>query len=282
MQIAKKLILDQLSPIYSKEEIESICRLIFEKVPGFSRLQVHLNQHQTISAANLAQITEILHRLKQLEPIQYILNNSEFYGLKLKVNPDVLIPRPETEELVDWIIADYKKTTPEILDIGTGSGCIPIALVKNLPGASADGWDISLEALTVAKGNAISNQVEIGFQYADILKFIYPSTNKKYDIIVSNPPYITISEQLSMHKNIIDYEPHIALFVPDTDPLIFYRAIAELALSLLKPGGGVFFEINEQYGHETAELLELKGYRNIILRKDIHGKERMVKANLGN
>jgi release factor glutamine methyltransferase len=282
MQIAKKLILDQLSPIYSKEEIESICRLIFEKVPGFSRLQVHLNQHQTISAANLAQITEILHRLKQLEPIQYILNNSEFYGLKLKVNPDVLIPRPETEELVDWIIADYKKTTPEILDIGTGSGCIPIALVKNLPGASADGWDISLEALTVAKGNAISNQVEIGFQYADILKFIYPSTNKKYDIIVSNPPYITISEQLSMHKNIIDYEPHIALFVPDTDPLIFYRAIAELALSLLKPGGGVFFETNEQYGHETAELLELKGYRNIILRKDIHGKERMVKANLGN
>ena len=241
MKVAKKLILSQLSDIYDENEIRSISRLIFERVLGLSGLQAHLNQDQTISAANLAHINEILRRLRRFEPIQYILNETEFYGLKLKVNPSVLIPRPETEELVEWIVRECDKLAPAILDIGTGSGCIPIALVKNLPGASADAWDISNEALMVAKENARINQVVVSFYQVDILNFNFPVHPKKYDIIVSNPPYVTVSDKVSMQKNVVDYEPSIALFVPETDPLIFFRAIAELSLSLLSPGGKVFF-----------------------------------------
>ena len=280
MQVAKRIIRDQLSLLYSKQEIESISKLIFEKVLGLSRLQVHLNQLTTIPEANLAQIKEILRRLIQFEPIQYILGETEFYGLPFKVNSSVLIPRPETEELVDWIITDYRQLTPDILDIGTGSGCIPITLVKNLPGASAEGWDISTDALIVAKENANINKVNIGFYYADVLSQTFPSHPHKYDIIVSNPPYVTDSEQSLMLNNVTDYEPHIALFVPDKDPLLFYRSIADIALIQLKQGGNLYFEINEKLGRETADLLVSKGFRNVILKKDINGKERMIKADL--
>ncbi len=278
MQFAKKLISDQLSPLYSKEEIEGISRLIFEKVTGLSRLQVHLNQKEPISAANLAQIGEILNRLIQFEPIQYILGESEFYGLVMKVTPAVLIPRPETEELADWIIRDFQKQSPYILDIGTGSGCIPIALVKNLPGASAEAWDISDEALQIAKQNAILNQVKIEFHQVDILNGPFPPSDRRYDLIVSNPPYVTASEKILMSSNVTDYEPAIALFVPDSDALVFYRRISELATNLLKPGGMLYFEINEKYGSQTAELLIAKGFCNVILKKDIHGRERMIRA----
>lgn len=282
MQVAKKLILDRLSTFYSRQEIESLSRLIFEKIPGLSRLQVHLNQHETISDANLAQIKEIIDRLTRFEPIQYILGDTEFYELTLKVNRAVLIPRPETEELVDWIIKDCHLLNPAILDIGTGSGCIPISLVKNIPGSSAEGWDISTDALMVAKENAEINQVKIDFIYADILNLDYPSHPNKYDIIVSNPPYVTTSEQPLILSNVIDYEPHIALFVPDDDALIFYRAIADMAQINLKPGGNLYFEINEQYGNEITELLASKGFINILLKKDINGKVRMIKAERGN
>ena len=278
MQVAKRIIRDQLSLLYSKQEIESISKLIFEKVLGLSRLQVHLNQLTTIPEANLAQIKEILRRLIQFEPIQYIFGETEFYGLPFKVNSSVLIPRPETEELVDWIITDYRQLTPDILDIGTGSGCIPIALVKNLPGASAEGWDISTDALIVAKENAEINKVNISFLYADVLSQTIPSHPNKYDIIVSNPPYVTDSEQSLMLKNVTDYEPHIALFVPDKDPLLFYKSIADIALTQLKQGGNLYFEINEKLGRETADLLFSKGFRNVQLKKDINGKERMIKA----
>jgi len=282
MQVAKKFIYDQLSSKYPRQETESISKLIFEKVLGLSRLQVYLNQHETISPANLAQITEIVNRLIQFEPIQYILGETEFYRLPLKVNAAVLIPRPETEELIDWIINNNPPVNPIILDIGTGSGCIPIALSKKLPGASVDGWDISNEALMVASENAELNQVKVNFSYANVLNQSYPAQPQKYDIIVSNPPYVTVSEQLSMFKNVIDYEPHIALFVPDNDPLLFYRAIADVAINQLKQGGKLYYEINEQFGNETADLLSLKGFENIILKKDINGKERMLKAELNN
>lgn len=278
MQAAKKIILDHLTLYYSKQEIESISKLIFEKVLGLSRLQVHMNQRETISAANLAQIKEITDRLIRFEPIQYILGETEFYGSILKVNRAVLIPRPETEELVDWIIHDYKDLTPSILDIGTGSGCIPISLVKNLPGASAEGWDISPDALVVAKENAKINNVETDFLYADILNLVYPSQIEKYDIIVSNPPYVTTSEQSLMLKNVTDFEPSVALFVPDADPLVFYRSIADLATHHLKRGGNIYFEINERYGNEVAKLLSSKGFFKILLKKDINGKDRMIKA----
>jgi release factor glutamine methyltransferase len=280
MQVAKKLIVNNLSPYYCKQEIESISKLIFEKILGLSRLQMHLNQHKTIPPANLAQITEIINRLIRFEPIQYILGETEFYGLALKVNPSVLIPRPETEELVDWIIHDYNKLNPVILDIGTGSGCIPITLVKNLPGATAEGWDISDAALTIAQENAAINLVKVDFIHTDVLNYNYPSTNQKYDIIVSNPPYITNSEQHLMLQNVIDYEPHVALFVSDTDPLVFYRTIADIAGKQLKPGGNLYFEINERFGNETADLLAKKGFKNIFLKKDINSKERMIRAEL--
>lgn len=278
MQAAKKLILDQLSPIYSRQEIESISKLIFENILGFSRLQIHLNQHKTISEANLTQIKEILNRLSQFEPIQYILGETEFYGIRLKVNRGVLIPRPETEELVDWIISDCQQSTPALLDIGTGSGCIPIAIVKNIPGASAEGWDISSDALAIANENAAINNIILILQHADILKSVLPENKNKFDIIVSNPPYVTNSERQLMQKNVLDYEPDIALFVPDNDALVFYRAIADLAIIRLKPGGHLYFEINERFGNETAELLVSKGFINILLKKDINGKYRMIKA----
>lgn len=280
MQVAKKLIHDHLSLLYPRQEIESISKLIFEKVLGLSRLQVHLNQLTTIPEANLAQIKEILRRLSQFEPIQYILGETEFYGLTFKVNSSVLIPRPETEELVDWIITDFRHLCPKILDIGTGSGCIPITLVKNLPGATADGWDISTDALNVARENAELNKVDIGFCYADVLSQTIPSHPQKYDIIVSNPPYVTDSEQGLMLKNVTDYEPHIALFVPDTDTLLFYRRIADIARIQLRPEGKLYFEINEKFGNETAALLVSKGFRNVVLKRDINGKDRMLKATL--
>jgi len=282
MQVAKKLIYDNLSSLYSNQEIETISKLIFEKVLGLSRLQVYLSQNAVISTANLAQITEIVNRLIQFEPIQYILGETEFYGLPIKVNPAVLIPRPETEELVDWIVHDSPPINPIILDIGTGSGCIPIALSKNLTGATVEGWDISTEALIVAKKNAEINKVKIDFIYADVLNLNYTTQPQKYDIIVSNPPYVTTSEQLSMLKNVIDYEPHGALFVPDTDPLLFYRTIADIAINQLREGGKLYFEINEQFGNETTDLLIMKGFKNIVLRKDINGKIRMIKAEWSN
>jgi len=278
MLAVKKLIHENLDTLYSKQEIDSILNLILEKILGLSRLQIHLNQHETISGAKLAQIREIINRLSRFEPLQYILGETEFYGLTIKVTPAVLIPRPETEELVDWIIRDCTLSNPAILDIGTGSGCIPISLVKNIHGASAAGWDISEEALIIAKENAHINLVKVDFVQNDILHPNLPYNNEKFDLIVSNPPYVTHSEQSLMLKNVTEYEPHIALFVPDADPLIFYEAIAGFAVSYLKPGGNLYFEINEQYGGQICDLLASKGFLNIILKKDINGKNRMIKA----
>jgi len=278
MQATRKLIVEQLSPIYPPQEIESLSMLIFEKVLGLSRIQIRLNRNETISAANLAQIKEIISRLIQFEPIQYILGETQFYGCIFKVNLSVLIPRQETEELVDWIICDNKHLCPAILDIGTGSGCIPITLVKNLPGASAQGWDISSDALIVAKENALKNQVTVNFQRVDILNPVIPVPLEKYDIVVSNPPYVTISEKAMMSQNVIDFEPHIALFVPDSDALVFYRRIADLAFMQLNPGGHLYLEINEKYGNETADLLWMNGFTHILLKKDINGKNRMIKG----
>ena len=278
MKVAKKIIVDQLSALYPKQELEGFSRLIFEKVTGYSPIEVHLNQNETISAANLTQIKEIVNRLAQFEPIQYILGETEFYGSKIKVNPSVLIPRQETEELVDWIIKDFRNTTPSILDMGTGSGCILVALMKNLPGASAKGWDISTEALDVAKQNARINNVSIDFQCVDILRTTIPNQNLKYDIIVSNPPYIRLSEKILMHKNVTQFEPHLALFVPDHDSLVFYDKIAGFALNQLVSGGCLFFEINENSGPETTKLLASKGLINLVLKKDINGKDRMIRC----
>lgn len=280
MQSTKKLIIDQLSPYYSREEITSFAKLIFEKILGLTALQIHLNPPLVITAANLAQIKEILNRLSQFEPIQYILGETEFYNVIIKVNKNVLIPRPETEELVDWIIKENTHSPLNILDIGTGSGCIPIALSISLPHSTVSAWDISKQALILAAENAKINKVNIRFKQVDILQPIERPEEEKFDLIISNPPYVTKSEMVQMEKNVTNYEPHLALFVCDNDPLIFYRAIADIAKLKLKPLGRIYFEINERFGTETTTLLASKGFRDITIKKDINGKDRMIRATI--
>jgi len=270
---------EDLSPLYSREEIKSFTSLMFEHLLGLSRLKVHLRRHEQIPDAKLTEFKEIVSRLKNYEPLQYILGETEFYGLRLKVNPEVLIPRPETEELVDWILRDFPDSRLNIVDIGTGSGCIPIAIAKNRPEFVVEGWDISEKALDIARENATENCVGVKFALVDILNWRNYPMIKMYDLIISNPPYVTKAEQSSMLKNITDYEPHVALFVPNNDPLIFYREIADFAASHLNPGGRLYFEINEKYGEYLLILLKDMFFCNIQLRKDINGRDRMISCN---
>ena len=219
----------------------------------------------------------MLSRLQKNEPIQYVLGKETFCGLDFEVDSNVLIPRPETRELVEWIVADRKSSaSSHILDIGTGSGCISISLAKFLQGSKVEAWDISQGALDVARRNAQRNGVEVLFRHQDVLDAL--PGGAIYDVIVSNPPYITEKEKLDMEANVLDWEPSTALFVPDADPLLFYRKIAELGLSMLKTGGALYFEINRAYGQETISMLESLNYSQIELRKDEWGNDRMIKA----
>jgi release factor glutamine methyltransferase len=278
IQSVIKIINDNLSPAYPREEIKGFVKLIFDHLLGISQLETHLRRHDHISEAKLTEIKEILQRLKNFEPIQYILGETEFYGLKFKVNQAVLIPRPETEELVDWILKDSPIQNAEVLDIGTGSGCIPIALGKNRPDLNIEGWDLSEEALMVARQNADMNKVNVEFAKVDILNWRTDCLKKNYDLIVSNPPYVTTSEKTSLHKNVTDHEPHLALFVPDNDPLIFYNEIAAFGLSNLNKNGTLYFEINENMGNKVMNLLKSKNFSTVVLKKDINGKDRMVRS----
>ena len=267
---------------YSESEIHVLGMLILEKLTGFSRIwllihkELKLNDEQNIIAS------QYLERLKNHEPIQYILGETEFYGLKFKVNPSVLIPRPETEELVEWVKpphppkGGFLSGTPTLLDVGTGSGCIAVALKKKFPSANVSAMDISPEALALAKENAALNEVNIEFIQDDIL---HPAdTDRKWDVIVSNPPYIPASEQRYLHKNVTDFEPHLALFVQDNDPLIFYRKIAEFALSHLTAGGRLYVEIHQSLGRQCCQLLESMGFQSVELRKDLSGNDRMISS----
>ena len=267
---------------YSESEIHVLGMLILEKLTGFSRIwllihkELKLNDEQNIIAS------QYLERLKNHEPIQYILGETEFYGLKFKVNPSVLIPRPETEELVEWVKpphpprGGFLSGTPTLLDVGTGSGCIAVALKKKFPSANVSAMDISPEALALAKENAALNEVNIEFIQDDIL---HPAaTDRKWDVIVSNPPYIPASEQRYLHKNVTDFEPHLALFVQDNDPLIFYRKIAEFALSHLTAGGRLYVEIHQSLGRQCCQLLESMGFQLVELRKDLSGNDRMISS----
>ncbi|MBI4931899.1 MAG: peptide chain release factor N(5)-glutamine methyltransferase [Bacteroidetes bacterium] len=247
---------------------------------GFTRRHLQLKANQSLGAKETERFKTILSQLKNHKPIQYILGHTEFYGLKIRVNKHVLIPRPETEELVEEIIenTDDKKLELNILDIGTGSGCIAIALKKNLPESTVSAIDISDEALLVAKENSILNHTLINFLQADILGVNNTSTHQlnNFDIIVSNPPYIRISEKEKMSNNVLGYEPHLALFVNDNDPLIFYTAIVDFALQNLSPDGKLYFEINEALGGEVKKLLEGKGFKNVKVKKDMSGKDRLA------
>jgi release factor glutamine methyltransferase len=274
----------QINSVYDINETEAITMLVIAEITGMSRASIKAFPERELNTEQAERAKNILVELKTGKPVQYIFGITEFYGLPFKVNPYVLIPRPETEELVEWILSGegerlkVKGERLSVLDIGTGSGCIAISLKKNLAGAEVSAIDISEGALQTAKENALLNEVNINFIPADILNFESGTGTAKYNIIVSNPPYVTLDDKKQMHSNVTDFEPHTALFVPEYDPLIFYRAIADFALGNLTAGGLLFFEINENLGKETVELLADKGFKNIELRKDMSGRDRMVKA----
>ncbi len=272
-----------LAPLYPELEIKSLFFIMLKSRFKIDKAFYLSHQQELLSEQQLQETSAILSELNTGKPIQYVLGETAFYGLNFKVNPSVLIPRPETEELVEWILDELKELKfphPYILDIGTGSGCIPIALKSKLPHASVFGLDISNEALATARSNAELNGLEVDFFHQDILRADASFTKEYFDIIVSNPPYVTTAEQSQMHRNVLDYEPHTALFVPDQDPLIFYDRITDFALKHLRTSGLVFFEINEQLGVETCQLLQAKGFLSIELKKDLFGRDRMIKAGL--
>ena len=251
--------------------------LIFEHLFNYSKAQLHIYQDKEISEDIYLRITEIITDLKTFKPIQYIFGSTDFYNLPFHVSADVLIPRPETEELVDLIITENKNKPLKILDIGTGSGCIAISLAKNLPKSKITASDISENALNIVHQNSKLNNIQIETIQLDILN--PPNDfNEKYDIIVSNPPYITEKEKTLMHQNVLEYEPHLALFVPNVNPLLFYKAITKFAIKHLNNNGKLYFEINEAFGNETITLLEQNNFKELFLRKDINNKDRMVRG----
>ena len=263
-------IISELRGFYPEEELRELAYWIIEESTGMTRTQILTDCKDT---QNISNMEIILQKLRAHEPIQYIFGHTEWKGLDLRVTPATLIPRPETAELVEWILQEADRDKPlSVLDIGTGSGCIAIALKKAAPKWQVTGLDISEEALAVAKENAIRNKVEVNWLQADILSPIANNPLPIADIIVSNPPYICDSEKKDMDARVLDYEPHSALFVPDTDPLLFYRQIASLASS----PSLVFFEINEAYGNEVCAMMEQMGYSDVQLKNDMYGKPRMV------
>ncbi|WAC40234.1 peptide chain release factor N(5)-glutamine methyltransferase [Pedobacter sp. SL55] len=283
---------DKLNVLYDEEEIQSLFLIAIEEVLGYTKTAYILNKQEMVPDTALLRLNNILLGLTKGTPIQYIIGHTEFYGLKFKVNPSVLIPRPETEELVEWIleriqslntqssdgqIVNLKSKIVNLIDIGTGSGCIAIALKKHLPKAYVSAVDISSAALATAKENAILNDVGVTFIEDDILNYT-ETYLPNFDIIVSNPPYIKEDEKPEMHENVLANEPHTALFVSNEKPLIFYEAIADFALKHLKKDGLLFFEINANLGKETIQMLGNKGFTDIRLRLDMQGKERLVSA----
>jgi release factor glutamine methyltransferase len=251
----------------------------------FSKIEVALHPNFEIKNDAMEYFKNALAELKAEKPIQYIIGSTEFYGLPLTVNENTLIPRPETEELVEWIIKDVQNANHQpttILDIGTGSGCIAISLAKNLPSVEVYALDISEKALQVAKQNAKRNEITIHFIKADILSpdaILNTAKGLHFDIIVSNPPYVRNLEKVEIKKNVLDHEPHTALFVDDKDPLLFYEAIADFAQKNLKKEGKLYVETNQYLGKETISLFQNKGFKNIELRKDLFGNNRMIKAS---
>ncbi|WKL50367.1 peptide chain release factor N(5)-glutamine methyltransferase [Flavobacterium pectinovorum] len=271
----------ELSPFYDAYEAESFFYLILENKHKLRQIDLALNHELTFSDADLAIWGGFLNELKKEVPIQYLLGKTNFYGLDFEVNENVLIPRPETEELVEWIINENKEGKSKkikVLDIGTGSGCIAISLAKNLPNVEVYGIDVSKKAIETAKRNAINNNVDIIFMYQNILDTDVLACN--FDIIVSNPPYVRNLEKEEIKKNVLDYEPHLALFVDDNDALVFYRKIAALAKSGLKENGQLYFEINQYLGKEMTDLLEKMDFKNIELRKDIYDNDRMISCKV--
>ena len=269
-----------LTPLYGEGEAKAIARMVYEVRYGLTFTDLCIGKDTQLSADDQAELEEIAQRLQRHEPIQYVLGKAEFMGEWYDVEPGVLIPRPETEELVRWISLS-KGEGVNILDVGTGSGCIAIALAVLYPEAKVTAWDISEKALEVARKNAIRNNVNVHFEQVDALHLtsdILHQTSNAFSLIISNPPYICNKEREAMEQNVLDYEPHEALFVPDEDPLLFYRAIAEYGKKVLKPDGWLYFEINPLYAEPLRELLHSMSYHDIECKDDQYGKQRMIRA----
>ena len=271
---------EALKSVHDVNEIESFFFILIEYLHNLKRIDLALNPDFEISDEEVLKWEAIISDLKTEKPIQYSIGETWFYDSKFYVNEHTLIPRPETEELVDWIIKTHKSKDKidklAVLDIGTGTGCIPISLKKNIPQAEVFAIDVSEEALKIAHKNAETNQVQINFILQNILET--EDLNQNFDVIVSNPPYVRNLEKQEIKKNVLEFEPHLALFVEDTDALLFYRKIAQLALKNLTANGLLFFEINQYLGKETVELLETLGFKNVELKKDIYGNDRMIKC----
>ncbi len=285
IQGAYKQLLAALYEIYDAREAANITDWVIENVTGQSRINRILFKDLQINLQHQERLQNISLELLANKPVQYILNEVWFAGIKLYVDERVLIPRPETEELVDWIANDIKKLAGEaqsgiaLLDVGTGSGCIPIALKKQLPAIAVSALDVSTEALEVAKKNAGGQQTDISFFEGDFLDSITWHQLQNFDIIVSNPPYIKQQEAVDMAKNVLDYEPAIALFVTDEDALVFYKAIALFAQQHLYESGSVYVEINEALGEQVMKIFTTQDFAKIEMRKDLQGKDRMIKAS---
>ena len=272
---------NKLETIYDQDECDNLFYLTCYHLKQWGRSRVLFEKDNVLSAEDEKAFAEILKPLLTQKPIQYIFGETEFYQLKFKVDEDVLIPRPETEELVDWIVQDFMgKRNIKFLDIGTGSGCIAIALAKNMIHAQAYAMDISNQALTVAEINANELNVELHLLKADILEMTDVVVDENFNLIVSNPPYILKEEAKNMRQNVIGFEPHAALFVTNNDPLQFYKAIIDFALLNLQKEGAIYFETHETYNEQVKLLLQASGFSNVTIKKDLQNKPRFVKAVL--
>ncbi|MGC4058557.1 MAG: peptide chain release factor N(5)-glutamine methyltransferase [Chitinophagaceae bacterium] len=271
---------EQLSPLYDPAEAAAVAHMLLEQISGMSKMERLMQKDGVLDASQEFRLETAVQQLRQATPIQYILGEAWFLERRFVVNPSVLIPRPETEELVLWIVQDFAGKAPAILDIGTGSGCIPISLKKEIPAATVEACDISSGALETAMENAAYLDADVTFKKVDILSPEAASLMGMYDVIVSNPPYIPEREAAGMHANVTGHEPHLALFVEDDDPLMFYRNIAQKAMTRLKDGGCLYFEIHRDFMPQTRDLLHSLGYTHITPRRDMHDNWRMIRAGL--
>ncbi len=268
----------ELHDLYPPAEIEGIIRHIFHEIKGYTLTDLILKSNDTLNEQDRSRIGGFVEKLKKYEPVQYITGHTSFFGLKIGVNPDVLIPRPETEELVNWIVSETNSHPSDILDIGTGSGCIALALKNRFRDAKVSACDISDKAIYTARQNARYSELDVRFFIADILKWKDYGDWVKSDIIVSNPPYVCDDERAAMGRNVLDYEPYHAIFVPDQQPLIFYSHIIDFSRCWIKRGGILYFEINCRYVSDICGLMAESGFKNIEIQRDLNGRDRFVRG----
>ena len=277
MQKSIEYIRASLQLQFAENELRIVTQILISEITGFSPAQIIVNKNTIFSDEQVKLVHSFVEKLKNNEPLQYVTGKTEFFGLKIITKPGVLIPRPETEELIEWIMQSLDRShNYDMLDIGTGSGCIALALKSVFENAHVSAMDISAEALEIAAENANVLSLPISFLQGDALHLL--AENSRWDVIVSNPPYIPMTEIEGMDSAVVDFEPHQALFVPDNDPLLFYRRIAEYAFSALKVNGLLFFEIHRDFGQQCVAMLRETGFANVELRRDISGNDRMIKA----